>query len=75
LFVVHTMSRRRPRSSKELNQPIEKPQAPSPHEEPLGGIEPNTFNCQICGKAFYTKSQLDRHKETEHEHGTHERAY
>lgn len=69
------MSKRRPRSIKELDRPVDEPQAPSPHEEPIGGINIHRIPCQICGKTFETKSQLDRHKETVHEHGTHERVY
>ena len=43
------------------------PKAPPLHEEPIGGIEPGEMACEICGKAFKTKSQLDRHLLTEHE--------
>jgi C2H2-type zinc finger len=49
------------------------PKAPIPFEEPLRGIEPGKFACQICGKTFKTKSGLDRHMENMHEHGTPER--
>jgi len=43
------------------------PKAPPLHEEPLRGIEPGKPVCEICGKAFQGKSQLDRHMLTVHE--------
>jgi predicted transcriptional regulator len=43
------------------------PKAPPLHEEPIGGMEPGEMVCEICGKAFKTKSQLERHMLTEHE--------
>jgi hypothetical protein len=43
------------------------PQAPPLHEEPIGGIEPGKVACEICGKFFTGKSQLDRHILTVHE--------
>jgi hypothetical protein len=43
------------------------PKPPSLHEEPLREIEPGKLICEICGKAFISKSQLDRHILTQHE--------
>jgi hypothetical protein len=43
------------------------PKGPPLHDEPLRGIEPGKLACQICGKAFAGKSQLDRHMLTVHE--------
>jgi hypothetical protein len=43
------------------------PKAPPLHGEPIRGFEPGKEACQICGKPFKTKSQLDRHLLTEHE--------
>jgi hypothetical protein len=52
---------------KEIKNPSKLPTAPPLHEEPLRGIEPSKIICQICGKAFTGKSQLNRHMLNEHE--------
>jgi C2H2-type zinc finger len=67
------MSERKPPYGSRIKNRSTVPKAAIPFEEPLRGIEPGKFACQICGKTFKTKSALDRHKETEHEHGTPER--
>jgi len=43
------------------------PQAPPLHEEPLRGIDPSKVTCEICGRAFANKGQLNRHMISEHE--------
>ncbi len=43
------------------------PKAPPLHEEPIQGRQSGEMACEICGKTFKTKSQLDRHLLTEHE--------
>jgi stress-induced morphogen len=54
-----------------LNKKIKKTsflsKAPAVHEEPLRGIDPSKINCEICGKAFTGKSQLERHMLNMHE--------
>jgi hypothetical protein len=52
---------------KQIKNPSKLPIAPPLHEEPLRGIEPAKISCEICGKAFTGKSQLDRHIINEHE--------
>jgi hypothetical protein len=52
---------------KQTKNPSKLPIAPPLHEEPLRGIEPGKVICEICGKAFTGKSQLDRHMLNEHE--------
>jgi hypothetical protein len=52
---------------KQIKNPAKLPNAPPLHEEPLRGIEPGKIICEICGKAFTGKSQLDRHMLNEHE--------
>jgi hypothetical protein len=52
---------------KQIKYPSKLPIAPPLHEEPLRGIEPGKVICEICGKAFTGKSQLDRHMLNEHE--------
>jgi hypothetical protein len=37
------------------------------HEEPLRGIEPGKMVCEICGKTFVNKGQIDRHMLNMHE--------
>ncbi len=58
---------KKPQYSKQTKKSSKLPQAPLIHEEPLRGIEPGKLICEICGKAFVGKSQLDRHMLTEHE--------
>jgi hypothetical protein len=60
------MSERKPPYGSQIKNRSRLPKAPIPHEEPLRGIQPGKIACQICGKAFTTKSQLDRHMLTEH---------
>ena len=43
------------------------PKAPPVPEEPLENMPRGQLVCEICGKAFKTHTQLDRHKTTEHE--------
>ena len=42
------------------------PKAPPLHEEPIRSLEPSKLVCHICGKAFKTHSELDRHMENVH---------
>jgi predicted transcriptional regulator len=56
-----------PSKRKQIKKRSIPPKAPPLHEEPLSGIEPGELVCEICGKSFKTKSQLDRHMLTEHE--------
>jgi hypothetical protein len=51
---------------KQIKKPSKLPTAPPVHEEPLRGIEPGKIICEICGKAFTGKGQLDRHMLNEH---------
>jgi hypothetical protein len=43
------------------------PHAPPVAEEPLENLPKSELVCDICGKAFKSHSQLDRHKTSEHE--------
>jgi hypothetical protein len=61
------MTERKPPYGKQVKNRSTLPKAPPLHEEPLRGIQPGKIVCEICGKAFTTKSQLDRHMLTEHE--------
>jgi len=36
------------------------------HEEPVRTLEPSRLECEICGKAFKTHTELDRHLENIH---------
>ncbi len=42
------------------------PKAPPLHEEPIEGLSSEKEICKICGKAFKTHSELDRHMENVH---------
>jgi hypothetical protein len=42
------------------------PKAPPVPEEPLDKMPRGELVCEICGKAFKTHSQLDRHREQMH---------
>ncbi len=35
-------------------------------EEPRENMPPSRLLCQICGKAFKTHTQVDRHMQTDH---------
>ncbi len=70
---VPIMTERKPPYGKEIKTRSNLPKAPPLPEEPLRGIEPGKLVCRICGKAFKTKDQLDRH--TEHMHGTPEKTH
>ncbi|MCW3995613.1 MAG: hypothetical protein NWE98_05630 [Candidatus Bathyarchaeota archaeon] len=59
------MERKPPYGQKVKNR-SKLPQAPPLHEEPIRGIEVGKVICQICGKAFKTHAQMDRHMLTEH---------
>ena len=39
---------------------------PLPNHEAIENIRTGTFDCQICGKSFYTKTDLDLHMITNH---------
>jgi hypothetical protein len=54
-------------SCKKIGVSNKKLQIPPLHEEPLRGIQPGKVVCEICGKAFVSKSALERHLKTEHE--------
>ena len=36
------------------------------HEEPVRTVEPSRLACEICGRAFKTHTELDRHMENMH---------
>jgi len=57
----------KPSNCKKVKKQSILPKAPPLHEEPIGGIQLGEIVSEICGKAFKTKSQLDRHLLTEHE--------
>jgi predicted transcriptional regulator len=40
--------------------------APSSQETPLKGIQPSYIPCPVCGRAFKTKSEMERHLDTMH---------
>ena len=42
------------------------PREPPQHEEPIRTTEPSRLACEICGRAFKTHSELDRHMENMH---------
>jgi len=42
------------------------PREPPTHEEPIRTTQPSRLECEICGKAFKTHSELDRHLENIH---------
>ena len=52
---------------KKIKNDSKLPKAPPLHEEPLRGIDPSKINCEICGKSFTNKSQLERHMLNVHE--------
>jgi hypothetical protein len=39
---------------------------PPTHEEPVHTLQPSRLECEICGKAFKTHTELDRHLENVH---------
>jgi hypothetical protein len=45
-----------------------KPGVPSSMDEPISGAKPNKVACPECGRTFNTKSEMERHRETTHEH-------
>lgn len=54
------------KSNKQMKtQPVH-PKVPPIHEEPIEGLSSEKEICEICGKAFKTHTQLDRHKENDH---------
>ena len=42
------------------------PESHPMHEEPVSTVEPSRLACEICGKAFKTHTELDRHMENAH---------
>jgi hypothetical protein len=58
---------RKPTYGKRIKKPSMLPKAPPLHEEPLRGIDPSKMNCEICGKAFTNKGQMNRHMLNVHE--------
>jgi hypothetical protein len=62
-----------PSSSKQTKIHSTLPKAPPLHDEPIEGLSSEKEICEICGKAFKTHTQLDRHKE--HEHGSPEKTH
>jgi DNA-binding transcriptional regulator LsrR (DeoR family) len=58
---------RKPANGKRTKNSSALPKAPPLHEEPLRGIDPSKVNCEICGRAFANKGQLNRHVINEHE--------
>jgi hypothetical protein len=58
---------KKPPYEKKIEKSNKIPTAPPLHEEPLRGIEPGKIVCEICGKAFVSKSARDRHLKSEHE--------
>jgi uncharacterized C2H2 Zn-finger protein len=49
------------------NKTQSNPSRESPmHEEPVRSTEPSRLECEICGKAFKTHTELDRHLENVH---------
>jgi DNA-binding transcriptional regulator LsrR (DeoR family) len=53
--------------SKQIKNRPTLPKAPPLHEEPLRGIDPSKVTCEICGRPFANKGQLNRHMMNEHE--------
>jgi predicted transcriptional regulator len=49
-------------------EPKHKPGVPSSQDEPLAGVKPDKVVCPECGKYFSSKSQMERHRETDHHH-------
>jgi hypothetical protein len=49
------------------------PKVPPLHEVPIEGLSSAKEICKICGKAFKTHSELDRH--VENVHGTPEKTH
>ena len=39
---------------------------PLPNHEAIENIRTGTFDCPLCGKSFYTKTDLDLHMITNH---------
>ena len=39
---------------------------PLPNHEPIENMETETFDCPICRKSFYTKTDLDLHMIKKH---------
>jgi uncharacterized protein with PIN domain len=70
LPLVHkakNMSKNGPRCGEKI-EPVPKPGAPSSMDVPLSGPKPDEVRCPECGKAFTTKSQMERHRENSHHH-------
>jgi predicted RNA-binding Zn-ribbon protein involved in translation (DUF1610 family) len=45
-----------------------KPGVPSSLDDSVLGAKPNKVACPECGKTFTTKSEMERHRQTTHEH-------
>jgi len=60
-------------SNKQMKTRSVLPEVSPLREEPIEGLSSEKEICEICGKAFKTHTQLDRHKE--HEHGTPEKTH
>ena len=54
-----------PKQKKTLSPQQRAPEPPM-NEEPMRTVEPSRLECKICGKAFKTHTELDRHLENIH---------
>ncbi len=61
------MSKNESEENEKSKHPFHEPPSPSSLDEPLSGVKPDEVPCPICGKAFKSKSQMERHKQTTHE--------
>ena len=52
--------------SKEVKAQPTPSREPPTHEEPVRTTQPSRLRCEICGKAFKTHTELDRHLESVH---------
>jgi len=51
---------------KQVKSQSNRSREPPTHEEPVRTVEPSRLACEICGKAFKTHTELDRHIENAH---------
>jgi hypothetical protein len=61
------MSKQKQKREEKPGHPFHGPVGPSSMDEPRTGAKPGKAVCEICGRAFDTKSEMKRHMETTHE--------